>query len=84
MPGASRVSSHALRAVISKLPDLTVVDLPNTPGTDGAVLGAIGESCHLLQGLNLARCKDVDVAGMEAVANGCPALKRVSLITALS
>lgn len=74
----STLSSDAIvRMLHSAGSQLVALDMSEVKNVDDAVLEEVGRTCHRLQGLNLSGCSKVTTKGVEAIAMGCPSLRRV-------
>lgn len=76
MGGAINVTDSVVESVIPKFKKLLALDISQVDLRDGG-LGAIAQSCLLLQGLNVSHCSQITDESLMIVAENCHNLRRV-------
>lgn len=75
---ATRVTDDDVIQLISRCPNLRVLDFANTSITDATLL-AVAAKCPHLEALRLQMVSDITDAGIEAVVEKCQSLSALSL-----
>ncbi|KAK4703175.1 F-box and leucine-rich repeat protein GRR1, partial [Phenoliferia sp. Uapishka_3] len=78
LSGCKGLSGKAMEELVGGCERLVSLDLSDVEGADDGVVCVAAKKCGKLQGVNLSGCKKVTDKGVEAIALGCPGLRRLT------